>query len=177
MNCPDCGLENPPVRDACAFCETPILAGERREEWENLTPALREEFSKNFERALEARKAWREKLVRGRARHAAMGALLNVVMTGLTHAPAGAAGALHLLMDLALGAAAGVLLNQLRGGAYLGMSLFGGAYFVSAALKLALGALRIDLLFCFFVFPGFLAALSLGYLFGTNLSMKRTLEE
>lgn len=177
MNCPDCGLENPPVREACAFCELPLEAGERRAEWERLTPALREEFSKNFERALTERRAWREKLVRGRARHSVMGALLLLALVSLTQGPAGAVGVLYVLLDLALGAAAGFWLNHLRGGAYLGMAMFGAAYAVSAAVKLARGSLGVDLLFGFLVLPGFLAALSFGTLFGLNLSLRRSIED
>lgn len=95
MNCPECGLENPPVHDACAFCSTPIDPAERREEWERLTPALRAEFSTAFDRAL----------------------------------------------------------------------------------KVATGELPLGLIFGLFVLFGFVGALGMGYLFGLNLSLRRSIED
>lgn len=179
MNCPACGLENPPVHEACAFCATPIDPAERREEWERLTPALRDEFSKNFARALESRRAWREKLRRNRVHHGVMGACLGAFLCSATLVPASGSGfdVLYLLMDAALGAGAGFALNHVRGGEYQGMGLFGGAFAVSTVARMALGDLALSFFFGFFVFPGFLAALSLGYLFGLNLSLRRTIED
>ena len=181
MNCPGCGLENPPVHDACAFCEEPLAPGERREEWERLSPALREEFSKSFERALAARTAWREKLRRNRVMHAVSGGCLSGFLLAFTHGPLMNLGAsltlLVFVLDAAAGAACGLALNHVRGGEYRGMTLFGGAYAASTAAKLAFGAIPMSMALGFFIMPGMLAALVFGYLFGLNMSMRRTVDE
>jgi hypothetical protein len=185
VNCRDCGLENPPVQDACAFCEVPLEGAEgvdiRRAEWERLSPALRDEFSKNFERALASRRAWREKMRRNRAGHAAAGACLAGLLLTFTHAPVSTLGGFAtfvvLALDAAAGAVCGLALNHVRGGEYRGMALFGGVYASSTALKLVFGALSAGIALGFFIMPGMLAALVFGYLFGLNMSMRRTVEE
>jgi hypothetical protein len=166
------------VHDACAFCETAIDPAERRGEWERLTPALREEFSKTFERALEARKAWREKLRKNRVRHTVAGACLNTVVIAFTHLPASEGFSLpYAALDAGLGALAGFALNHVRGGEYRGLTFFGAVYAFSAALKVATGELPLGLLFGLFVLFGFVGALGLGYLFGLNLSLRRSIED
>jgi hypothetical protein len=185
MNCRDCGLENPPVQDACAFCEVPLEGAGgvdvRRAEWERLSPALRDEFSKNFSRALDGRRAWREKLRRSRVSHAVTGACLGGFLLAFTHGPvsalSGLAAVLVFLLDAAAGAGCGLALNHVRGGEYRGMALFGGVYAASTALKLVCGALSAGIALGFFIMPGMLAALVFGYLFGLNMSMRRTVEE
>ncbi|HEX7899019.1 MAG TPA: hypothetical protein VF950_14745 [Planctomycetota bacterium] len=181
MNCPDCGLENPPVRDACAFCDEALAPGERREEWEKLSPALREEFSKNFERALAARRSWRESLRRRRVVHAISGGCLSGFLLAFTHGPVSSLGSFAtfvvLLLDTAAGVGCGLALNFARGGEYRGMALFGGVYAASTAAKLSTGAIQVSVALGFFVMPGMLAALVFGYLFGLNMSMRRTIDE
>lgn len=185
MNCQDCGLENPPIHDACAFCAESLgTAGDvegRRAEWERLTPALRDEFSRNFERALEARTTWLAKLRRNRAVHAIAGACLISFLASLTHAFAssldGFPATLVFLLDVAAGAGGGLALNHIRGGEYRGMAFFGGVYVASTALKLSIGALYFSAILGFLIITGLLAALCFGYLFGLNMSLQRSMEE
>lgn len=188
MNCRDCGLENLPHHAACAFCDG-ALPGEdvdaRRTEWESLKPALREEFSKSFERQLQARRDWLSGLRRRRMQHAVGGALLNAAVMGLFHAPVsradGAAALAVLVFDALVGAGLGLLLNRVRGGEMRGALLFGGSYIVSTFAKIPFGVMpgpvEGGVAYGFFVFPGILVVSVLGYLFGFNLSAKRSIEE
>lgn len=181
MSCAECGLENPPTQEACAFCEVPLaFPPERRAQWDALTPALRAEFSTAFERALQARREWRERLRRNRWRTSAAGGVFNILLMSITHGPvleAGGGGALlYFALDGAAGAGAGFVLNAVRGSEYRGMILFGAWYGASTALKLATGALSLGLTFGLFVLFGFVVALCLGYGFGLNLSLRRSVE-
>lgn len=181
MNCAGCGLENPPTQEACAFCEVPLsFPPERRAQWEALSTALRAEFSTAFERALQARRAWRERLRRNRGRTILAGAILNILLLAITHGPVsdGARGLTlpFFLLDAAAGAAAGFVLIAVRGGEYRGMALFGTWYAVSTGLKLGTGVMPMGLNFGFFVLFGLLLALCVGYGFGLNLSLRRSVE-
>ena len=125
LNCHSCGLTNRPYETACAHCERPLQDAEaaeaKRREWDALTPALREELEKNFDRMREGTLDHLQWLRRHRLTHAIIGALLvNLVVNGATLFE----GHWTIPVDTALGAAAGLLLNRWHGGAWHGTGIF-----------------------------------------------------
>jgi hypothetical protein len=192
MNCARCGLTNPPYLEACDFCsrflQTPEQSREKRIYWEGLPETARQEFDGKYRKDRERFERWKEKLHRDRFKHAAVAAAFYTVSSQVFHwsIAAGGCGAflLALLGDLAGGAAAGHLVNRLRGGEYRGTAAFGALYVVATSAKMATGAITsifgglglagagVGL----FVIAGLLASLVMGYLFGMHLTLEKSLE-
>jgi hypothetical protein len=136
LNCTNCGLTNVPYETACVSCRAPLqdagAADAKRREWDALPPGLREEQEQAFVKmraSLEEHWRW---LRRYRLVHAICGAaLVNMLMNGsvLFASP------WSIPVDLALGAAAALVLNRLRGGAWQGAGLFAGAAVASVVLR------------------------------------------
>jgi len=191
--CSGCGLAALPHHEVCGFCGALLLApgqvAAKREEWDRLTEKLRSEFSSGYERGLAARIAWRERLRRNRIHHAITGALTFALMVGVLHAAVldidGVAVFLLLLAEFGAGAALGLVVNRQGGGGYVGLGAFGGGYLAWTVLSLLTGVIvgpfergvGGGFLWGAFVLPGSLVAATFGYLFGLNLSMRRSVEE
>lgn len=128
MNCPSCGLANRPFEADCAHCRLALqdedAAAAKRREWDALSPRMREEQERHFA-GLRARfdehAHWlkRHRLLHGILGGLAVGFFMNAGIFFATF--------WTIPIDLAIGAAAGVLLNRLGGGAYRGLAIFGGA--------------------------------------------------
>jgi hypothetical protein len=137
LNCSGCGLTNVPYEAFCVSCRRPLqeqaAADAKRREWDALPPKLREEQEQAFVKMrASVEEHWRW-LRRYRATHAIIGAaIVNILMNGsvLFASP------WSIPVDLALGAAAGLLLNRLRGGAWLGAGIFAGAAVLSVLLRM-----------------------------------------
>ena len=193
MACPGCGLSNLPHHDVCEFCARELLVPSavegKRSEWERLTEKLRTEFTAAYEKGLAQRREWRERLRRNRIKHAVGGALTFLFMAGLLHYPVldveGAGFLLVVLVELAVGAAAGLWLNRGGGGGYRGLAAYGGGYLAWTVLSLLFGIIvgpfergvGGGFIWGLFVLPGILVSGSFGYLFGLSLSLQRSLEE
>ena len=126
--CTHCGLTNRPYYTECAICsntlQDPNAASVHRREWEQLSPPLREEFEKDFERFRKTYDDQNEWLKRYRVLHGVTGAIVLTTCINI-----GFQGNVFqgTALDLVVGAAAALYLNRLRGGSYLGMFLFFGA--------------------------------------------------
>lgn len=136
LNCHSCGLTNRPYDARCSHCERPLQdpadAAARRKEWDALTPALREELERNFDRMREGTLDHLDWLNRHRITHAVIGAMLvNFTMNGSTFFQA----PWSIPVDLSLGAAAGLALNRRHGGAWQGAGIFLGAGLASLLIK------------------------------------------
>jgi hypothetical protein len=137
LNCSGCGLTNVPYETACVSCRTPLqddgTAAARRREWDALSPKLREEQEQAFVKMrASVEEHWRW-LRRYRLVHAICGAaLVNMLMNGSVFF----ASLWSIPIDLALGAAAALVLNRLRGGSWNGAGLFAGAAVLSVLLRL-----------------------------------------
>jgi hypothetical protein len=137
LNCKSCGLTNRPYDTECSHCEQPLqdatAAAAKRKEWDALSPALRLEFERTFDRMREGTMDHIEWLRRHRLAHAFLGAMLvNLTMNGCTFFVA----PWTIPVDLALGAGAGLALNRWHGGSWQGTGLFFGAGIVSFLIKL-----------------------------------------
>lgn len=134
MNCRSCGLENRPCDADCAHCSRPLqdrdAAAARRREWDALSPKLRDEQERHYE-GLRARfdehVQW---LRRHRLLHGAVGGL---AVCFFMNAGIFFATFWTVPVDFAIGVAAGILLNRVRGGAYRGLAIFLGAAVASMA--------------------------------------------
>lgn len=156
-------------------------------EWDALSEARREEFSRSYVEDRKRFDDWLAWLRSQRWKHAAYGALTHALpatfVLGTISTAAGLFGALVILADAAAGAAAGYALNALRGGEYRGMLAFGGVYAGTTVAKVALGALLNPLELggfgaagpLLFLFCSFLISLVAGYLFGLNLTLERSM--
>jgi len=175
LNCGGCGLTNRPYDTNCSHCDAPLqdveAATAKRREWDALTPKLREEMERDFDRMREGTVEYAEWLNRHRIIHAILGAMLvNLTMNGSTmfQVP------WSIPVDLALGAAAGLALNRRHGGVWTGAGLFFGAGVISMLLKIPFlgrdGMSGAWFLSCFALF--FLA--SIGYLIGLKLDFEHT---
>jgi hypothetical protein len=173
LNCGGCGLTNRPYDTNCSHCDAPLqdvdIAAARRRDWDALTPKLREEMERNFDRMRQGTVEYVEWLNRHRIVHAVLGAMLvNMSMNGSTFFQA----PWTIPVDLALGAGAGLLLNRWHGGVWHGAGVFFGAGVISMVLKLPiLGRESMAgawLLTCFALF--FLAIM--GYLLGLKLDFE-----
>ena len=137
LNCSGCGLTNVPYETACVSCRAPLqdadTAAAKRAEWDALSPRLREEQEQAFVKMRESiEEHWRW-LRRYRLVHAVCGAaLVNLLMNGSVFF----ASPWSIPIDLALGAAAALALNRLRGGAWHGAGLFAGAAVASVILRI-----------------------------------------
>lgn len=136
LNCEGCGLTNAPYEAACVLCARPLqddeAAAARRREWDALSPKLREEQELEFRKMRErVEEHWRW-LRQNRLTHAIIGAaLVNMLMNGSVFFSS----LWSIPVDLVLGAGAGLLLNRLRGGTYVGAGLFAGAALLSILLR------------------------------------------
>jgi hypothetical protein len=173
LNCGACGLTNRPYDARCSHCEAPLqdqeTAAAKAREWNALSPKLREEMERNFDRMRQGTVEYLEWLNRHRLIHAALGAMLvNVTMNGSTlfEAP------WTIPADLALGAAAGLALNRWHGGVWHGSGVFFGAGVLSMLIKLPIlgreAMIGAWFLTCFALF--FLAVT--GYLIGLKLDFE-----
>jgi hypothetical protein len=137
LNCRRCGLTNRPYETACAHCRTPLqdrdAAEAKRREWGALPAKLREEQEQAFDRMRAGTESHLRWLQSHRLAHAILGALLVCFPMNLA---AFFASAWSLPIDLAIGAAAAVSLNLLRGGSWHGLGLFTGAAILSVVLRL-----------------------------------------
>jgi len=137
LNCGGCGLTNVPYETKCVSCSAPLqdaaAAGAKRREWDALPPKLREEQEQAFVRMrASVEEHWRW-LRRYRLVHAICGAaLVNMLMNGSVFF----ASPWSIPIDLALGAAAALALNRLRGGSWHGAGLFAGASIASVILRI-----------------------------------------
>jgi len=192
VDCRACGLSNPPYAADCEFCAGTLQpaaeADRHRREWESLGEKSKAEFLETYRRDRERYEAWVEKLRRDRKKHAVIGALAYGLGTNLLLVLAYNVGALGLLLvllaDAAVGSAAGFFVNRAKGGEYRGLALFGGAYLVSAPLKMLLGVLPHPLGggmegagIGLAIVMGVLQSLLIGYVFGLHLSLKRSVED
>lgn len=170
LNCHACGLTNRPYETACSNCERPLqdaaAAKAKRREWDALTPALREEMEKSFDRMREGTLEHLQWLRRHRLTHAVVGAfLLNLTINGATLF----IGHWTIPVDVALGAGAGLLLNRWHGGAWHGAGIFMAAGILALVCKSpflrALDGNGGWLLVCF----AFFMLTCLGYFMGLKL--------
>lgn len=173
LNCPACGLTNRPYHADCSNCARPLqdaaAADARRREWDALSPKLREEFERDFDRMRAGTLEHLAWLNRHRLTHAILGAmLLNLILNGSTLFAA----PWSIPVDLALGAAAGLALNRRHGGAWTGTGIFLGAGVVSLLAKLPfLGRDFAETGWFLTCFALFLVA-SLGYLLGLKMDFE-----
>ena len=171
LNCPRCGVTNRPYDTDCVLCHRPVqdkaAAEARRREWDALPPELRAQQEQAFNRmreAVEAHLAW---LRHHRKTHAVLGGSLFSFFFDFGfffNRP------WMLLPDLAVGAAAALVLNHLKGGSWQGAGVFMAAAIV--ALVLRLPVIDVEswlsgpwLMACF----GFTVIVGVGYLMGTYL--------
>ena len=128
MICTHCGLTNRPYHTECAICaktlQDPEAASVHRREWEQLSPPLREEFEKEFDRFRKTFDDQNEWLKRYRVIQAVAGAIVLTTCINI-----GFRGNVFegTVLDLVVGAAAALYLNRIRGGSYQGLFLFSGA--------------------------------------------------
>lgn len=137
LNCPSCGVTNRPYDVDCVLCERPIqeasAADAKRREWDALPPRIREEQELAFDRMREGVVRHLKWLRSHRAVHAVLGsALVCFLMNGAVFFALG----WPIAIDLVVGAAAGLLLNHLKGGSWHGFGLFLAAAVLSVLLKL-----------------------------------------
>jgi hypothetical protein len=170
LNCHRCGLTNKPYDAACVICGDPLqeqaAADAKRKEWDALGPKMRAEQEAVFDRMLGSRREHLEWLNNHRLVHAAAGALiLNFVMLcgTLFQAP------WCIFFDLALGAAAGLLLNRLRGGSWQGAGIFFVAGGLSILLKLPFIGSELGGGYWLLAVFGLLFLLCIGYVMGLKL--------
>lgn len=188
--CRGCGLSNLPYLQDCSFCgaavQTPLEAHRKKQEWEALSEPLRDEFSREYARTLERYREWVATLKRDRWKHAAYGAAAFALPMTFILGKISAIGfwfGVAFLADLGLGAALGYAINRLRGGEYRGMLAFGAAYAASAVTQVAVGLVANPFDMggfgaagpALFLFCTFIIMLVVGYLFGMNLSLERSL--
>jgi hypothetical protein len=174
LNCHSCGLTNRPYATACTHCERPLqdaeAAAEKQREWDALTPALREELEKNFDRMREGTLDHLQWLRRHRLTHAATGAILvSLTVNGATLFQ----GHWSMPVDTALGAGAGLLLNRWHGGAWHGAGLFMAAGIAALVCKLPfLGRVNIAEGGWFVACFVFFILACLGYVLGLKLDFE-----
>jgi len=129
-------MTNRPYETSCALCDYPLqdaaAATAKRKEWDALPATIREEQEKAFDRMRLGTTEHRNWLKSHRVVHAILGGLLlslpmnfSVFFASLWSIP----------IDLAVGAAAGLLLNRQRGGSWQGLGVFVLAAVVSVILR------------------------------------------
>ncbi len=175
MLCKWCTCPNLPKEFKCVNCGEELQSEDAAEialkRWEELPEEARAEFEEKF-------KADQE-----RFRRTVGAGMKNSLMSALIGA--GTLGILGLLTgwviipEIILGALAGYTLNNLKGGGFAGLFIFGGAYLFSLLIKLMLGlvytnplAVEISLFYLSMFLCGQFTALGLG--FGYGLKMSRT---
>lgn len=194
MNCPSCGLSGLPFEQACSYCgralRTPVEALARRREWDRLSESTQAEFAAEAARERERFDRWLRRLRENRRRHAVIAAMMFALPVASFHWMISTGPVYFLAMagDLAVGAAAGYLLNRFRGGEYRGALVFAAAYVATTFLKFATNAILspFDLggsvgLGTFapagpalMLLSGLVAMLVAGYLFGLHLTLERS---
>jgi hypothetical protein len=173
LNCGGCGLTNRPYDIRCSHCQAPLqdpqTAAAKEREWNALSPKLREELERNFDRMRQGTVEHVEWLRRHRLLHAGLAALLiNLTMNGSTFFAA----PWTIPVDLALGAAAGLTLNRWHGGAWRGAGVFFGAGLASMGIKLPmLGSGGLGFAWFLACFALFFLALA-GFLIGLKLDFE-----
>lgn len=176
LNCPSCGVTNRPYETDCVLCERTLqessVAEAKRREWDALPPALRAEQEKAFDRMREGVVAHLTWLRRHRAAHAVLGAVSICLIMN-----AGVFFALTwpILIDLLVGAAAGLTLNHLKGGTWYGFGVFLGAGVLSFLLKIPFlnleGFMRG---YWFYMCFSMMVVSGAGYLMGLKLDFDHT---
>jgi hypothetical protein len=176
LNCPACGVTNRPYDTDCVLCKEPIqeagAAAAKRREWDALPAALRQEQEKAFDRMREGILSHLQWLKRHRVTHAVMGAVVtSLLMNGAVFFALG----WPILIDLAVGAGAGLYLNRLKGGSWHGMGVFVGAAVLTVILKTFfmnttafLNGIWFFSCFAVFMLAGF------GYLMGMKMDFDHT---
>ena len=169
LNCRHCGLTNRPYAVACDGCLRPLqdetAAGVKQREFDALSQKLREEQELRYDRLKEHHGEHRNWLQRNRIAQGVSGALiLDLSLNGTTFFVAPWCVPIYL----ALGAAPALLLNRLRGGGFIGLSLFFAACIVSWLFRMMLMPVHAELVGILPV-PGVTAAASCGYFMGRVL--------
>jgi hypothetical protein len=108
-------------------------ADAKRREWDALSPKLRQEQEREFDRMKQSTEEHLRWLRSNRLAHAILGGLLVMLPMNLS---VGFASIPSLPVDAILGAAGGLYLNRLRGGAWHGFGLFVGTAVLSMILRL-----------------------------------------
>ncbi len=170
LNCGHCGLTNRPYAVACAHCLRPLqdeaAVEVKQREFDLLPPELREEQELHYDRLKEHHGEHRNWLQRNRIAQSICGALiLDLTMNVSTYFAA----RWSVPIDLALGAAAALLLNRLRGGAYIGLGIFLAACVLSWIFRLMLMRANTEI-------PGLLPAFGVTMAGGGGYFMGRMLE-
>jgi len=174
MFCKWCACPNLPKEFECVNCGEELQSGDAAEialkRWEELPEDARQEFEEKF------------KVDQERFRRTVGAGMKNSLMSALIGAGTigflGLLTGLMILPEIILGALAGYTLNNLKGGGFAGVLIFGGAYFLSAIGKLVLGFVYsipgggIPLFCLAMFFIGQFAAMGVG--FGYGLKMNRT---
>jgi hypothetical protein len=170
LNCRHCGLTNRPYAVACDHCLQPLqdeaAADVKQREFDALPAKLREEQELHYDRLKEHHGEHRNWLQRNRIAQGVCGALildLSMNVTTFFAAP------WCVPIDLVLGATAALLLNRLRGGAYIGLGLFLAACVVSWVFRMMLMRANAEI-------PGLLPALGVTMAGGGGYFMGRMLE-
>jgi hypothetical protein len=172
LNCGDCGLTHRPYDVLCSHCgrplQEPAAAEAKRREWDALSPRIREDMERNFDRSRQGTLDHLQWLKRHRLTHVILGAMLvNLIMNGATVFAA----PWTIPLDLFLGAGAGLALNRWRGGAWRGTGVFAAAGLVSLIVKVPVlgsewrdgGWLLISLAVFFLGLAGYLVGLTMDY--------------
>jgi len=171
LNCNACGLTNRPYDADCAQCRAPLqdraAADAKRREWDALSPNLREEQERVFDKMRDSTEAHLLWLRKHRTTHAVLGGLLVSLLMNLS---VGFASIPSIPVDLILGAAVALYLNRLRGGAWQGFGLFLGAAVLSLILMLPFINIEVYLTgYWFFTCFAVLAVSGGGYFMGMKL--------
>ena len=128
MICPHCGLTNRPYHTECEICSRTLqdqaAASEHRKEWEQLSPPLRKEYEKEFNKVRENHDLHIEWLKQHRILHGILGAVILTTCMNFGFLGKALEGT---VLDLVVGGAAALYLNHIHGGSYQGLFLFIGA--------------------------------------------------
>ncbi len=143
MRCEGCGFENDWAALQCVNCsghlQTPEQAVEKKEMWDRMPAAFREETLRKIADDQETYRQYVEFLTKNRIRCSLFGGFLGF-LAGLGQFGF-VCGSLFLsfFLNALFGALAGFLLNHLKGGRYVGLGLFGGAYLTAYIVQVVSG--------------------------------------
>lgn len=183
--CPKCGLANLPHAAECFHCLRPLqeaeVAERKKKEWDEMSPALRGDLETMHLRDRKRVEEWKEYLRTNRRNHTLLGMGIFGVPLFLTDYWVGGGDLFSILLlfigDCAVGAAVGFLVNQYRGGEYVGAMFFGSSYLfvwglLASGVVMSFSPAGYGILIS--VFFGFALVTYLGYFFGMHLALKRT---